>query len=308
MKWGCVRRAGRASSTAYLIAGSTVYVARERAVGHLVPERAAELCARFVAERPRLSGRVLRSLSAGRLRPLGALVERLTVPGIRLHYALRKRFVEDETRAAVAEGFAQVVVLGAGFDTLAPRLADEFARTRFLEVDRPATQRLKRDALARASATRSNLFFLPLDLAREGLRTALLSSNTFRRDSRTLFVAEGLLMYLAPREVGALLGSLRAVCDRPPRLVFTFIEPRPPRHRLAFHNSGPAVSAWLALRGEPFRWGATRERLAEQLAAHGLRARGFADAATLRRRYLSTPALARLPLAEGESLCVAEAA
>ena len=300
-------RAEGASSTAYLIAASTVFVARERRVGHLVPARSAELCARFIAARPRLAGHVLRSLAAGRLRRLGALVERLTVPGIQLHYALRKRFIEDEARASLAAGFTQAVVLGAGFDTLAARLSVEFPRARFFEVDRRATQRLKTAALARDPTPRPNLFFLPLDLARERLETALLSSPAFRRDEATIFVAEGLLMYLAPTEVRALFRSLRAACALAPRLVFTFIEPPCPGGRLAFRRAGRAVDAWLALRGEPFRWGATRAALAEQLAATGFRPRAVADADALRRLYLDTAPLARLPLAEGECICVAEA-
>lgn len=297
-----------ASSTAYLIAGSTVFVARERAVGHLVPARSAELCARFVGARPRLAGRLLRSLAAGRLRPLGALAERLTVPGIQLHYALRKRFIEDEARAALAGGFAQVVVLGAGFDTLAARLSEEFGGARFFEADRRATQRPKAAALARHLGPRPNLFFLPLDLARQRLETALDSSPVFRRDLLTLFVAEGLLMYLAPDRVRALFRSLRASCQSAPRFVFTFMEPVPPRNRLAFRGAGRVVDAWLALRGEPFRWGATRAEVAAQLAAEDLRPRAFADADVLRRRYLDTAQLARLPLAEGECVCVAEGA
>jgi O-methyltransferase involved in polyketide biosynthesis len=107
--------------------------------------------------------------------------------------------------------------------------------------------------------------------------------------------------------VPALFRSLRASCARAARLVFTFIEPTRPGGRLAFRRAGRAVDAWLALRGEPFRWGATRAALAEQLAATGFRPRAVADADALRRRYLNTASLARLPLAEGECICVAEA-
>ncbi len=220
-------RADSASSTAYLIAASTVFVSRDRRMGRFVPAHAAELCARFINARPRLAGRLLSALSAGRLRRLGALVERLTVPGIQLHYALRKRFIEEQTRAALAAGFTQAVVLGAGFDTLALRLCGEFPATRFFEIDHAHTQRLKIAALAGSEDARSrNLFFIPLDLARARLETALLSCAAFRRDAKTLFIAEGVLMYLAPGEVDELFRSVRdsGVCET--RFVFTFMEPR----------------------------------------------------------------------------------
>ncbi len=299
--------ADSASSTAYLIAGSTVFVSRDRHVGRLVPAHAAELCARFINARPRLAGRLLSALSAGRLRRLGTLVERLTVPGIQLHYALRKRFIEEQTRAALAAGFTQAVVLGAGFDTLALRLCGEFPATRFFEIDHAHTQRLKIAALAGSEDARSrNLFFIPLDLARARLETALLSCAAFRRDAKTLFIAEGVLMYLAPGEVDELFRSVRDSCTSETRFVFTFMEPRRADGRLAFRNASRAVDAWLAWRGEPFCWGASRARLAELLALEGFRPREIADADTLRRRYLDGSALAHLPLAAGECICVAD--
>lgn len=294
-----------ASSTAYLIAGSAVFLARDRRVGHLVPERAAELCARFIGARPRLAGRVLKAVSAGRLRFVGALAERLTIPGIQLHYALRKRRIEEAARAALAAGFTQAVVLGAGFDTLALRLCNEFPNARFFEFDRAPTQRLKVAALASVETTRGNLFFLPLDLAREHLSTALLSCPAFQRDAKTLFIAEGVLMYLAPTEVNALWQSIRAASAREQRLVFTYMEPLP-SGRIAFHHASRAVDAWLRLQGEPFRWGATRALLAEQFARAGYAIREIVDAEALRRSYLERDGLAHLPLAEGEQLCVAE--
>ena len=56
---------------------------------------------------------------------------------------------EEALDVAVNEGATQLVMLGAGFDTLAYRtpLAD---RLRIFEVDHPATQARKREMLAAA--------------------------------------------------------------------------------------------------------------------------------------------------------------
>ena len=45
---------------------------------------------------------------------------------------------------SIDEGAKQVVILGAGFDTLAWRLSEKFESIRFIEVDHPATSKEKK--------------------------------------------------------------------------------------------------------------------------------------------------------------------
>jgi Leucine carboxyl methyltransferase len=74
-------------------------------------------------------------------RPIAKLIERITIPGILLHYALRKKCIRELVRSALANGIAQVVILGAGFDPLSSELQGEFPTARFWEIDHPATPR-----------------------------------------------------------------------------------------------------------------------------------------------------------------------
>jgi O-methyltransferase involved in polyketide biosynthesis len=78
--------------------------------------------------------------------------EQLVLPGIIAHYLSRKRWLEARVSAAFFAGFEQVVVLGAGFDTLACRLHSAHPTVRFFELDHPATQQPKAAALKVASA------------------------------------------------------------------------------------------------------------------------------------------------------------
>lgn len=52
--------------------------------------------------------------------------------------------MDDEVRAALAAGAIHVLVVGAGYDTLALRLAAAHPEVLFVEVDRPATLGKKR--------------------------------------------------------------------------------------------------------------------------------------------------------------------
>src|SRR6267142_5510956 len=138
-------REDRPSSTSTLIAAATVFLARDARVSDLVPAGAAEWCACCLEALSSL--KTAETLSHPTLRWAARLAERATIPGLLAHFMLRKRWVEEAARAALADGIGQLVIVGAGFDTLAARLAPEFPKTKFIEVDHPATQHYKRLAL-----------------------------------------------------------------------------------------------------------------------------------------------------------------
>ena len=284
-------RADRPSTTAKLIAAATVFLSRDPRFCDLVPPGAAELCARFVS---------VEAVSRAPLSWAVWLAERATIPGLMLHFMLRKRFIEDTVRASLAAGCEQVVVVGAGFDTLAARLAAEFPQTQFVEIDHPATQAAKRLAIDE----RGNLDFIAANLAEERLQDAL--AGAYRRDAPSVFVIEGLLMYLTDAQIDVLFTAIAELQSAPGTLVFTVMEPASDG-RPRFHNATPLVTRLLSLWSEPFRSGMRREaaaRLAEQFP--GLRLRDLAGSETLRARYLAPSGRQALPLAEGELVLVAE--
>jgi methyltransferase (TIGR00027 family) len=247
-------RADRPSSTAALIAAATVFLSRDPALDQYVPAGAAEICARCLTPRQHLLTRA---------RWLALAAERATIPGLMLHFMLRKRWIEQAVRGAVTRGCRRVVVIGAGYDTLAARLAPVFPTVRFVEVDHPATQAVKRAAVPACA----NLEFIAADLARVALGQVLPRAN-----EPSVYVAEGLLMYLTGADVDALLAATDG------EFVFTVMEPMP-SGRIAFHNATWLERALLALWKEPFTWGLPREALREFLVARGLRLREYADLA-----------------------------
>jgi len=226
-------RADRPSTTARLIAAATVFLSRDPRFCDLVPSGAAELCARFVS---------VEAVSRAPLSWVVWLAERATIPGLMLHFMLRKRFIEDTVRASLAAGCEQVVVVGAGFDTLAARLAAEFPQARFIEIDHPATQAAKRLAIDE----RGNLDFIAANLAEERLQDAL--AGAYRRDAPSVFVIEGLLMYLTDAQIAVLFAAIAELQRAPGTLVFTVMEPASDGHP-RFHNATP-LARYLAPSGK----------------------------------------------------------
>lgn len=311
-------KADNPSATAYLIATSTLFMASDPAAGRLIPAHAVELSAAFVAARSRFARWAQSALRRRRVRPFVSALERLTIPGIQLHYALRKLYLEETARAALSSSggdnpIRQVVIFGAGYDTLALRLHETFPGAQFIETDHPATQRRKIHALAahqdsrlqRPTPQTPNLHFLPCDLTRQQLAATLQNFAAYRAGAPTLFIAEGLLMYLSPEEVDHLFQTIRESGGAGSRFAFTFMEPQANGH-VNFHTRSRAVDAWLNWRGEIFKWGVERGALPSYLRERGFSLREIATGETFRRRYLEPNGLSHLPLATGEYVCVAD--
>jgi methyltransferase (TIGR00027 family) len=68
----------------------------------------------------------------------------LTVAGLSNLMLVRTRFIDERLERALNDGAAQVVILGAGFDTRAYRFQDLLAGRNVFEVDYRSTQELKK--------------------------------------------------------------------------------------------------------------------------------------------------------------------
>lgn len=292
----------KASSTALLIAGATAALGRDPVTAPLVPTGAAEVCGSFLEAAQPGSQRRLEATPLWRLRLQLRLFELLGVPGITLHYLARKRCLEEISRQALDRNVEQVVVLGAGLDTLCFRLHRDFPQALFVECDHPATQELKRRALA--SRPGPNLSLVPIDLTQESLAEALLGLEGFRRAAPTLVIAEGLLMYLEEKDVRRVFAAFAECAGPASCFAFTFLEPRPDG-RVGFAVANPLVDLWLRWKAEPFRWGVPRGDLSVFLASEGLALESLWDDDTLRERWLKPAGLAHRRIARGECVALA---
>ena len=115
-----------ASRTALLIAASLVLLHHDPKRSRFVSKTAVDLCAHVLEKHSSQTRLFLKIVRQTWFRPIAKLVERLTIPGILLHYALRKKCIRELVRSALAKGVAQVVILGAGFDPLSSELQREF--------------------------------------------------------------------------------------------------------------------------------------------------------------------------------------
>ncbi|HEY5610412.1 MAG TPA: SAM-dependent methyltransferase, partial [Thermoanaerobaculia bacterium] len=197
--------------------------------------------------------------------------------------------IEEWVRLHIAEGATQIVVLAGGLDTLALRLAPELPQTRFIEVDHPATQQIKRRYLESRSAELPEIGLIAADLARSPVERALLDSAVYSPAAVTCFVAEGLLMYLSEDDVAAIFRFVKQHSAPRSRIVFTYLERRDDGSA-GFAERSPLLDGcmnfWLRIKGEPFVWGVRSSDLPELLGRFGLELTRAATPLELNERYL----------------------
>jgi methyltransferase (TIGR00027 family) len=128
--------------------------------------------------------------------------------------AARTRFFDEEVTRALDQGIDQVGIIGAGYDTRAWRLARPGVD--FFEVDHPATQQDKR-----LRAPSGGPRYVAADLSHDGLAQLLVSAG-FRPGTASVFVLEGLTMYLSEDAVSATLSALAEISGPGSRIAANF--------------------------------------------------------------------------------------
>lgn len=287
------------SATALTILRSLVLQAADPGRKPLLPAAWNEPNERLLKAVDPAGEKWVRNVRSPGFRSRAYLAERLALPGVQIHYILRKRFIEDLARNCIAnDDFTQVVNIAAGFDSLCYRLHWEHPSVNFFELDHPATQAAKRRGLD-AMGYSSSLTLLPVDLHHAALTDTLLAEPAYDRNARTLFVAEGLLMYLDMKVIASIFETIYQHSGPGSCLVFSFIE------HVKAPGGTPLLRWWLRRRDEPFTWAVSRDALEDFVGDYLFDLDEIVDAELLHHRYLLPAGLSRLQSTRSELLAVA---
>jgi methyltransferase (TIGR00027 family) len=252
-------RSGRVSKTALKVAFITVVLGDRADWGEPVPEGSGSLSERLLiaADQPMYRGGMIRLTRSW-------LGRRMTDRARRTYAVLARRrsFVDLQVRDALAEGATQVLVLGAGFDTLCLRLAPQHPQVLFVETDHPATSAAKARGIELIGWP-DNLVQLPVDLGATPLRQALGGLEGWDPTACTAVVAEGLLMYLSSGQIRDLFAEIAASTGSGSRVSFS--------HLLDLSRFSALTLFALRLLGEPWLSSWTQAELPEAMAALGWR-------------------------------------
>ncbi|MBN1927079.1 MAG: SAM-dependent methyltransferase [Prolixibacteraceae bacterium] len=121
--------------------------------------------------------------------------------GIYPYVIARTKFIDTVLEDALNADTKQVLILGAGFDSRAVRYLKPESDVKIFEVDAPATLNAKvKQFKKRNIKIPENNIYVSVDFTKEDVREKLLSRN-FISNTQTLFILEGLTMYLTAEAV-----------------------------------------------------------------------------------------------------------
>jgi len=220
----------------------------------------------------------------------------------RLFLPFRARFAEDVIAQSHARGVRQVVVLGAGLDSLALRLPPALADLSIFEVDHPATQAWKRERLEKSGfALPETLELVACDFETTSVGDALRRSR-FRGDAPAVVTWMGVVYYLARETFERALAELHATLAPGSSVVLDYMFPVSGLSQ-RYRELHEQMTTHLRGFGEPQVNRQTPGELRESA-----RAAGFVDAALpersdLFRRYFA-PLRSPIPMSERFGLAV----
>lgn len=177
------------------------------------------------------------------------------------HLGLRTRAIDDATTRAVRDGAEQVVIVGAGLDARAFRL-QELRDVTVYEVDHPATQAWKRAHVAALTPIAREVRFVESDFERDDLRERLAAAG-HDANKRSVFIWEGVTMYLSDAAVDLVLAGLRASSARASTVLATYFEPQT-------SPFARALSAVLRGVSEPVKSRFSSQQIRERMARYDL--------------------------------------
>jgi methyltransferase (TIGR00027 family) len=239
------------------------------------------LAARFVSGGLRLTALVKVPL----LRGVAPRVAERLLPGSYWFEIARVRHMDGVLREELEAGARQLVILGAGFDTRAHRLAHRLAGVTTFEVDHPTTAAAKRERVRQVfGALPARIRYVEADLNAGPLERPLADAG-HRHDLPTVVLWSGVSPYLRPAGVESVLDWVATRAGPGSALIFDYVF-REALDDTAFFYGAPQLRRRVAAGGEPLLFGIPRGSCADFLAAHGLRLVSDLGPEQLERRYL----------------------
>lgn len=180
----------------------------------------------------------------------------------------RTRYIDDYVKKCINDGIRQMVILGAGYDSRAYRIAGLKDNVKVFEIDHPATQNDKKAKLIKLfGALPLHVTYVSVDFDRESFEQKLLASS-YDPSLKTLFIWEGVTYFLSEEAIDSTLAFVRDKSGNGSSIIFdytfksvidgTYDSPEAKREKEI-----------LASLGEPLTFGIEEGKINEFLSAKG---------------------------------------
>jgi len=207
-------------------------------------------------------------------------------PGIYEYVYARTKVIDAVFLHALEDSFDQIVLLGAGFDTRALRFADHNHGTKIFELDVPTTQIPKLDIYHKKKLTLPpEVTFIPIDFDSQDIFT-ILSTAGYKDGGKTLFLWEGVCMYLTDRAVGDILDFVRSHAAPGSQIIFDYVYASVLRRENRYYGE-QGIFETVARTGESWTFGLEEGQIEPFLTAHGFEMLEHYTPLELEQHYLT---------------------
>jgi methyltransferase (TIGR00027 family) len=137
------------------------------------------------------------------------VVKNRIAPGAYEFMIARTAFFDRIVEQALQDNIEQVVFLGAGYDSRPYRFRKFIQDTKIFELDAGPTQQHKKECLQQAKISiPEQVSFVPINFETDNLRDTLMEAG-FSRETKALFIWEGVTYYLSTEAVDNMLRFVR---------------------------------------------------------------------------------------------------
>ncbi len=207
--------------------------------------------------------------------------------GVYEYVIARTKYIDQVFADAVDQGFEQVLIFGAGFDSRSIRLLGGDSTVKVFEVDAEVTQKAKLGRLTEVGLrVPDNTTYISIDFNRDDPMESLMA-NGFQLGKRCLFILEGLLMYLDADAVDNTFHLIHELSGEGSRVVFDYIYSSVLEHAGRYFGERELQKNVIDA-GEPWTFGFEEGRVGDYLLENGFKIVEECNTEVLEERYFTS--------------------
>lgn len=190
------------------------------------------------------------------------------LPGLSSSIIARVRYFDDIVKESIGDGLQQLVILGAGYDTRSYRIEGLDEKVKVFEVDHPNTQNFKKEKIIEIfRSLPDHVTYVPIDFETQQLGQ-MLFENGYNESLKTLFIMEGLIMYIPPEAVDETLNFIVNKSGKDSQIIFDYY-PESVVDGTTALAVGQNIRNFLIQMGEPLQFGIKEGTIGKFLSSYG---------------------------------------
>jgi methyltransferase (TIGR00027 family) len=206
--------------------------------------------------------------------------------GLYEYIITRTKYIDSIYKNALENKITQIVILGAGYDTRAIRLPNDYNQLKIYELDSIFTQQTKiKYYKNNGIQIPENLIFVPINFEKENLCNKF-EDIGMKKNKKCLIILEGVTMYLEPTAVDLLFTEISRYMGKESIIVFDYIYNDVLRQGGKHYGEKGAI-ATVKRANESFQFGIENNSISEYLLKYYLQVIDHLDAKEMERRYFT---------------------